>query len=265
MDIDTLDGGDEGGGEEGVPAWMATFSDLATLLLTFFVLLLSFANMDIIDFQEMMGSVREAFGVQSRTRGDFEALAASPISIGDRPPQELESVPRDEDQEYARELVEALRERGILDQVEVFADRDGVSVRVRDCVLFDTGEARLRDDAPALLDEVGAIIASSVGEHGVVVEGHTDDWPIHTDRFPSNWELSTARATNVLRYFLDASAIRPDRVSAAGFADTRAVVPNVDDQARAQNRRVEFVFRRRAADEARRPIDPSILEGGTGD
>ncbi len=91
MDIDALD--DEGGGgEEGAPAWMATFRDLATLLLTFFVLLLSFANTDVVEFEEMLGSVREAFGVQFRVSGDFEGLSQSPISVGDMPPGALELV-----------------------------------------------------------------------------------------------------------------------------------------------------------------------------
>lgn len=257
MDIDTLDESDSGG-EEGAPAWMATFSDLATLLLTFFVLLLSFANMDVIEFKEMMGSVREAFGVQRRVAGDFEALSTSPISIGDNPPQELEETIRDE-AEQTRELVAALREHEILDQVEVFTSREGIYVRVRDFVLFDTGDARLREEAPALLDEIAVIVASPVGEHGVVVEGHTDDRPIRTERYPSNWELSTARATNVLRYLLDVGRVSPARVSAAGFADTRSITPNVDDDARAQNRRVEFVFRRQATDDERQAVDPTAL------
>ncbi|MEZ4250381.1 MAG: flagellar motor protein MotB [Polyangiales bacterium] len=255
MDIDTLD--DEGGGgDEGAPAWMATFSDLATLLLTFFVLLLSFANMDVTEFKEMMGSVREAFGVQFRTRGDFEALAESPISIGDRPPAELAEVVR-QDGEQVAELVRALQEREIFDDVEVFADREGIAVRVRDCVLFDTGNATLREDAPPLLTELGAIISSDVGAYGVIVEGHTDDRPIHTERFPSNWELSTARATTVLRHLLDESHVDPARLSAAGFADMRAISPNVDDAARAQNRRVEFVFRRRPNDTERNAVEPA--------
>ncbi len=243
MDIDTLD--DEGGGgEEGAPAWMATFSDLATLLLTFFVLLLSFANMDVTEFKEMMGSVREAFGVQFRIRGDFEALSDSPISLGETPPGDLVEVVRS-DAEQARQLAEALRERGLLDQVEVTPDREGVSVRVRDAVLFDTGEATLRPEGETFLCELGEIIAGELGVDGVIVEGHTDDRPIHTERFPTNWELSTARATNVLRHLLSEARVDATRLSASGFADTRPLSPNVDDTSRAANRRVEFVFRRR--------------------
>lgn len=252
MDIDTLDDEGGGGGDEGAPAWMATFSDLATLLLTFFVLLLSFANMDVTEFKEMMGSVREAFGVQFRIRGDFEALSSSPVSLGDTPPGELIEVVRSDsdseaDEEQVRELTQALRERGILDEVDVSPERDGISVRVRDCVLFDTAEASLRDDAHPFLHELAGILNGPLGTDGVIVEGHTDDRPIHTERFPTNWELSTARATSVLRHLMSIGEVAPDRLSAAGFADTRPLAPNVDDSSRTTNRRVEFVFRRRPA------------------
>lgn len=248
MDIDTLDDDGGGGGDEGAPAWMATFSDLATLLLTFFVLLLSFANMDVTEFKEMMGSVREAFGVQFRIRGDFEALSDTPISLGETPPGELVEVVRsDADAAQMRELTEALRERGILDEVDVSPERDGISVRVRDCVLFDTAEATLRDDAHPFLHELAGILNGPLGTDGVIVEGHTDDRPIHTERFPTNWELSTARATSVLRHLMSIGEVAPERLSAAGFADTRPLAPNVDDPSRTTNRRVEFVFRRRPA------------------
>ena len=252
MDIDTLD--DEGGGgEEGAPAWMATFSDLATLLLTFFVLLLSFANTDVVEFKEMLGSVREAFGVQFRVSGDFEGLSDSPITVGEMPPGALEFV-SETSSEQARELEEALRERGLLDRVEVTHDREGVSVRVRDAVLFDTGEATLRPEGATFLCELAEIIASDLGADGVIVEGHTDDRPIHTERFPTNWELSTARATTVLRHLLSEAEVEAARLSASGFADTRPLSPNADDASRAANRRVEFVIvaRRTESGEVRR-------------
>lgn len=225
--------------EEGAPPWMATFSDLATLLLTFFVLLLSFAEMDVVEFKELLGSVREAFGVQFRTVGHHEALSNSPVSLADQPPGALAHVQAN----LAEEIREKLEEAGVGDSLEVEATPDGIVLRVRDKVLFPTGSDALLEDAEPVL-EVVAGLAASVATQGLVIEGHTDDRPIHTARFPSNWELSTARATRVLRYFLQHAGLAPGMLSAAGYADTRPLVPNDSAENRAKNRRVEFLFRR---------------------
>ncbi|MEM9068638.1 MAG: flagellar motor protein MotB [Myxococcota bacterium] len=225
--------------EEGAPPWMATFSDLATLLLTFFVLLLSFAEMDVTEFKELLGSVREAFGVQFRTRGHHEALSDSPVSIGDEPPGAVTAVSA----ELAEEIRGKLEEAGVEEDVDVEVTSEGIVVRIRDQVLFPVGSDTLTDDAQPIL-EVVAGITGAVATHGAVIEGHTDDRPIHTSRFPSNWELSTARATKVLRHFLQRTDLDPGQLSAAGYADTRPLVPNDSAENRARNRRVEFLFRR---------------------
>ncbi|MFT5353236.1 MAG: chemotaxis protein MotB, partial [Polyangiales bacterium] len=120
MDVEV----DEGGGDEGSPAWMATFADLCTLLLTFFVLLLSFAEMDVTEFKQMLGSVRDAFGVQSETVGSFEALSSSPVSLDGRAPAEEGegSSEEDEDEDVEKELAEMVEAMGLDSQVEVLAD-----------------------------------------------------------------------------------------------------------------------------------------------
>ncbi len=233
--------------EEGAPPWMATFSDLATLLLTFFVLLLSFAEMDVVEFKELLGSVREAFGVQFETVGHHEALSNSPVSIGQEPPGALAAAAAD----LAEEIRQKLDEAGVGDSLEVEATPDGIVLRVRDRVLFPTGSDELLEDAEPVLAVVAGL-ASTVATQGLVIEGHTDDRPIHTARFPSNWELSTARATRVLRYFLAHAGLAPGMLSAAGYADTRPLAPNDSAQNRAKNRRVEFLFRR--------PMTPQEVE-----
>ncbi|HJL15028.1 MAG TPA: flagellar motor protein MotB [Sandaracinaceae bacterium LLY-WYZ-13_1] len=232
-----LDGGDEEEVEEGAPAWMATFSDMATLLLTFFVLLLSFANMDIVQFRTMMGSVREAFGVQHESPGDFQARADTPISVapGGSPsnPSVLPNAPT-----MAR-LREELNERGLETVVEVEATERGVALRIRDAVLFGSGSADLLPEARPLLAQIAELSTEFTRE--LSIEGHTDDRPISTVRFPSNWELSAARATAVLR-FLSETGEAPESMSIAGYADTRPVADNDSVEGRARNRRVEFVF-----------------------
>ena len=113
-------------------------------------------------------------------------------------------------------------------------------MRLSDHALFDVGVAEISPKAVALLKKVGAIIADSPYE--VRVEGHTDDVPIKTFRYPSNWELSTARAVNVLRYFVDTCGISSRRISAEGFGEYHPIASNDNAANRAQNRRVEIIF-----------------------
>ncbi len=113
-------------------------------------------------------------------------------------------------------------------------------MRLSDHALFDIGMADISPKAIPLLKKVGAIIAGSPYE--VRVEGHTDDVPIKTARYPSNWELSTARAVTVLRYFIETCGISSRRLSAEGFAEYHPVAPNDSIENRAQNRRVEIIF-----------------------
>jgi len=230
---------DGGGGGEGAPAWMATFSDLATLLLTFFVLLLSFAELNVTEFKEMLGSVREAFGVQFKTQGHIEAMSTTPIALNEIPAANVTV-----EQEEAVEEVEDLVEReNLQDEVEVEAGEGGVIVRIRDQLLFEAGSADLDPDvAGEVLRKVAQLGESFRGE--ITISGHTDDRPISTSRYPSNWELSSARATAVLRFLLGETELSRDRVHIAGYADTQPIAENDSRENRARNRRVEFQFLR---------------------
>ncbi|MEM6959079.1 MAG: flagellar motor protein MotB [Myxococcota bacterium] len=236
MDIEMDDDG--GGGDEGAPAWMATFSDLATLLLTFFVLLLSFAEMDVTEFKQMLGSVREAFGVQFETRGSYEARAASPVSLdGEAPPGE------GGDSAESREQLEAmLEELGIENDVQIERDEGGLTIRIRERVLFESGSADL--DLSAASEVLPAVV--SLGRRmsrELAVQGHTDDRPIRSARFPSNWELSASRASSVVRYLSQNTVIRdPAIYQAVGMGEFRPVAENTTREGRARNRRVEILF-----------------------
>ena len=222
--------------EEGAPAWMATFSDLATLLLTFFVLLLSFAELNVTQFKQMLGSVREAFGVQFETAGSHEALSTSPVSMDGRQPQTI-----DDNQEAEEELQARIEELGLEAEVDIESDVGGVTVRIRDRVLFESGSADLDEDSargvlPAIVT-LGRELSRELAVHG-----HSDDRPIQSARYPSNWELSSARASSVVRFLLAEGLLDEMDVSIAGWADTKPLVPNDSPENRAINRRVEFRF-----------------------
>ncbi|MCA9623211.1 MAG: OmpA family protein [Myxococcales bacterium] len=236
MDVDEAQDGDDGG---GAPAWMATFSDLATLLLTFFVLLLSFANMDIQNFKTAMGSVKEAMGVQFKVDADFESLATSILELS--PIQSGDHITVEEFAELAAKRVRAyVEEQGLSDQIAVDAGAQGVVLRTRDTLFFDSASADVRPESSPTLNLVADLFGKFDGD--LSVQGHTDSIPIHSSRFPSNWELSTARATAVMRALTEQRGLPVRRVHVAGYADTRPVVEGDDLEARTKNRRVEFLF-----------------------
>jgi len=231
---------------EGVPAWMATFADLSILLLTFFVVLLSFANMDVRKFREMLGSVRDAFGVEeqvrraSTTAASRDATAATPPVWDDGAPAPGDRVvpavlPMERAPEVIRSAFEDLEGLG-----EPVAHGDTVTLRVDGRLLFASGSADVKPGAEIVLDRVlGLMQAYTFDVH---ILGHTDSLPIETARFPSNWELSAARAAAALRYLVE-RGVDPRRLVAVGFADSRPVDTQGTPEGRSRNRRVEFVFR----------------------
>ena len=224
--------------EGGAPEWMTTFADMTTLLLTFFVLLLSFAQMDIVKFRRIMGSIREAFGVQRIEVGEFFSMSTEPVQIFDY--QKRDSVIEMYYADMYEAIKKAIEKADLSDSVEVLVSNRGVIVRAKEKVLFDLGKAELKKGAYPLLDKLVSLM-KQFPRYKLAIEGHTDDLPINTPRFPSNWELSSARATRVLRYFIS-KGIPPERLIAVGYGETRPLVPNDSPKNRAKNRRVEFVF-----------------------
>ena len=126
------------------------------------------------------------------------------------------------------------------DDVSISFTSEGLVMRLANHALFDSGIADLSMEASPLLEKISALIAKT--DYLVRIEGHTDNMPIHTERFPSNWELSTARAVNVLRYFIDHHQVPSQRLSAVGFGEYQPLVSNDTLEHRAQNRRVEIIF-----------------------
>ena len=216
-------------------AWMATFADMMTLLLCFFILLLSFATMDVVKFREALGSVQEALGVQFEHDGQFEAIASSPLQL-----DEFEATEGlREDRALLDELNVVISEEGLDDEIGAEIDGRGVIVRINGQVLYQQGDSSLKPASDAILARIAALVRGT--RHRVMIEGHTDDIPIQTARYPSNWELSTARAIAAMRFLVDHN-VDAERVGVAGYADQRPVAPNDGPENRATNRRVEFVF-----------------------
>jgi chemotaxis protein MotB len=264
----------------GVPAWVMTFADLMTLLMCFFVLLLSFSEMDIAKFKQLSGSMKDAFGVQAeievKTIPKGTSVVAQEFSPG-KPEQTpfnavrqftidsnrntLDALDRElkeieETRAHARRLRMALQEEIKNGDVSIQTEGMKVIIHIMENASFDSGFADLRPAFRPVLNKIAKLIDNNSGQ--VTVSGHTDDVPIHNVRFRSNWELSTSRAVSVTHEILKAANIDAERVVVTGHADTRSRAPNDSAENRAKNRRVDIsIVRGSEIDELR---TMSILE-----
>ena len=242
--------------KKGAPAWMCTFADLMSLLLTFFVLLLSMSSTEAAKFRAMAGSLRDAFGMRSD-------LAISPTPMSD------EILPHDDERqgddgspesdELERELKRALEELGVETGDMKLEGDDSVLLRLDGDLLFASGEATLK---PRALPAIDAIAKYLLGTNYMLdVVGYTDNVPISTPVFPSNWELSAARAGQAVRRLTE-QGVQPERLRAIGRAETEPIAGNDTAQGRSANRRVEFNFTRPQTPE--RITLPGAVEPGGG-
>ncbi len=158
-----------------------------------------------------------------------------------------------EEMSIFQELERIIAQEGLEDQVSAEISDRGVILQVKGQALYALGSADLKPEAWAILDRI--VTLSQNFRFPLMVEGHTDDLPIHTAQYPSNWELSTARAISAMRYLVE-HGVPTGSVGVAGYADTRPVEPNDSQVARAKNRRVEFVFIRMLRDVDGQPIAP---------
>lgn len=222
------------------PPWAITFSDMALNMLCIFALLLSFSKFRTDEFKIVAGSVKAALGVSTSISPESTARAAHPdVPASDQQDQDESPAV---DATSAAAVTRFMRDRGWSTAVEVDDSPRGVVLRVRDRALFDSGSAEVRTDAAPLLGAVEELVRAFPGT--LAIEGHTDDRAISTSQFPSNWELSAARAASVLRQ-LTADGVPVAGLHVAGYAAMRPVASNEDEAGRARNRRVEFVFERR--------------------
>jgi len=201
----------------GVEPWMATFADMVTLLMVFFVLFYSVEKDNTEKFKSAIDMMVEEDGP--------DGLAKI-----------LKVVDSTQVMQNLKEMRDATKAAEAEETVE-----DKIVLRVPGLNLFKKGGAKLSPEARPVLNEIVKIIKTKGKNHKIFIQGHTDDVPIHTAKFESNWELSAVRATAVLRYFYD-KGIDPEKLTATGYADTFPMVPNNTKEGRAKNRRIEFVL-----------------------
>ena len=239
-------------------AWMESYADAMTLLLAFFIMMFAFALVDETKFFDFKVGMVTALGIPSPVTDHAESILLDGSGIaptlGDNmiPADDLadDTTPAIGDGTITAENAEEVRDAiqrefevlGASEYVNVEIDERGVVIRFDSRILFSSGSADLGVDAPIVLDATANVIADV--DNGVDVEGHTDNVPLNAfARFPTNWELSGARASTVVRYLLDAAPLAPSRLAAVGMADTRPRDSNDSESGRAVNRRVEVVLR----------------------
>ncbi len=218
---------------------MATFADLMSLLLCFFVLLLSFAQQDVSKFKTLMGSIKEAFGVQIK-RKDANFAAFSPSQF-EREDLELNKETK-EILEVVLGVKSTLSQDPDLQKVtNVSTENSGVIIRIPVSELFLPESANLLPDAAGKL----AAVVTVMQEHNMelIVRSHTSDlYSSSTPLYPTNWELSSARAAATIRTLIEIAGLPSSRMKAVGYADSQPLLPNSTDKNRAVNNRIEFYF-----------------------
>lgn len=219
------------------PPWMVTYSDLVTLLLTFFILLLSMASLDPVRFNEASSSLKDAFGIHREpAQVDFSIpVLPSPLSTRFSPvrQQTTEKV-----YEKVKSQIDSLRLNksvGLLKQ-----DAESIVLRINDSVLFEPGQAKLSPQSYPLLRLIAGIIQPLPMD--LRIEGHTDNRPLPESQ-PGLWELSVDRSISVLRFFTKSRLLPLERMAAIGYGEEKPLRPNDDEQSRSLNRRVDFVLR----------------------
>ncbi len=216
----------------GAPLWMCTFADLMSLLMCFFVLLLSFSELNRQKFKQVAGSMEQAFGIQLLIQADDSPKGTEMISL------DFPTVPMDPKRLIMESVLEEIDDGTVM----ALQSKDGVKLRVKDTIAFATGKAELQENFKVFLHKIGKLVAG-LGLK-VTVGGHTDNVPIKTTKtFSSNWSLSTARAVSVVEYWQKKFPIPAENLAAAGFADGDPVASNDTLEGRARNRRVEIYIK----------------------
>ncbi|MDR1935830.1 MAG: flagellar motor protein MotD [Candidatus Accumulibacter sp.] len=237
--------------------WLVSYADFITLLFAFFVVMYALSTVNEGKYRILSDSMTAAFrNVQVNSSTPLPVVVTPPIpipraqrpSLAARQAEAERQKRREKMRSVARELLEAMAPLIEEGKVRVIETERGVTIEINDSILFAAGQAILNPLSSRAMRAVAQVLAPT--DFPITIEGHTDNTPIHTPQFPSNWELSAVRATTVLRLFIE-SGVPPDRLTAIGYADTRPVEPNLLAEGRARNRRVTILIDSREAEQGR--------------
>ncbi len=213
--------------------WEIVYSGFILIVLCFFIMLCAFSTIEkpkiekfVVSFTDSIDILKGGFGFQSE--GDMTDASSDIMATRERLGPIFEG------------LVAIRNELRLHKDISLSFSSEGLIMRLPDTSLFGLGVAEISPGAMPLLNKIAGVLSKA--PHDIRIEGHADNLPIHTAGFPSNWELSTARAVNVLRYFIETGKCDSKRLSAAGYGEFQPIFPNDTPEHRANNRRVEIIF-----------------------
>jgi chemotaxis protein MotB len=239
--------------KENGERWLITYSDLITLLMIFFIIMFAMSEISNQKFTAIASSLNIALG------GSEHILpGAGPSAIESNPasPIQVQQIQKEAEQlrELQKELQDLIEKKNLTGHILVSIEERGLVVSFLDPVLFPLGSAQLTPKAKNIVQEVGQILLKS--DNYIRIEGHTDDIPINTAIYPSNWELSAARATSVVQELIKTMSFPPERLAATGYGEYRPRVPNDSMDHKQMNRRVDIVVVRSKYEQS----EPMILQ-----
>ena len=230
--------------EEGSGAtWLDTYADTVTLLMTFFVLLYSMSSLDESKVQQISAAFNEVMaGKAADSILQYTLYDGEVPLVGGESKMESndEYKVMDSNEKTFEEVKEFVEKSGLAESITVLPDEKGVNLQLKDNILFETAKADLKDNSKVILDQISSLIANL--PNNIIVEGHTDNVPINTSEYSSNWDLSSARATSVIKYFIEQKHLTGSRFSASGCGEYKPIAPNTSDENRARNRRVNILI-----------------------
>jgi len=241
--------------------WLLTYSDMITLLMAFFIMMYSMSVLNLAKFKEVAFSIRSGFG------GEIKGQGKSPLGTSGQfgpKPSALEGDTAGVSWRVLKPLVNYIENAAGDNTVEIGEDKRGIVITIgSDALLFEPGSTRIREQAYPMLSKIAGTLKQT--DNLVQINGHTCNLSVRGSGALSNWELSTGRATNVLRYLVEKHGLQPWRFSAAGYGCVRPIVPNTSEANRRKNRRVEIILLRpdamyedESAENRRRISDPSV-------
>ena len=224
--------------------WLVSYADFMTLLFAFFVVMYALSTVNEGKYRILSDSMATAFrNVPINAASPLAVVVVPPIApkpaAAVKAPDAVKQQQREKMRSVAKDILAVMAPLIEQGKVRVLETSRGVSIEINDSVLFSPGQALLQPALVKAMRAIAEVLAPT--DFPITIEGHTDNVPINTPQFPSNWELSAVRATTVLRLFAD-SGVAGERLTAIGYADTRPVEPNVLADGRARNRRVTILI-----------------------
>lgn len=215
--------------------WLISYADFITLLFAFFVTMYALSSVNEGKYRVLSDSLSAAFSPV-----DFPFKRKDTGIEFVQKPNIIPDLLKKKDYNTYQKIQNDLKDLENAGVANIIPEKRGIVVRLSDRAIFDQGQDRLRPDAKIILDKVAETLEDK--ESFIRIEGHTDNVPINTPQFPSNWELSSSRAVNVLRYLVDKHGMKPGRLSALGFGEYRPIADNGTSEGRVKNRRIDIVI-----------------------